>query len=265
MCREGLMCCTGVPYPTEGICREACTMRSDRHAKRDFAPVDPETVLARLGQIEVTEWSYRAEPGKHPRRPCSAAGWTAPWVADAAATLVALEAASREVARAAFGNAWRANPSEAAVEAIGAQSEDFERRTCVAGLPFEDEPTGPRFACAFGACRRRCTGLAYSRQRGADVTVAEEAGRTLGVQGTSATRQHRTDAGVGRSIASHAHSARGVRTTVSSHATDHAGGSGGGANERACALGGRRGGAGLSGGWPRGTDASLAHELGGAI
>jgi hypothetical protein len=57
------MCCSGVPYPTEGICREACTMRSDRHAKRDFAPVDPETVLARLGQIEVTEWSYRVEPG----------------------------------------------------------------------------------------------------------------------------------------------------------------------------------------------------------
>jgi hypothetical protein len=63
MCPEGLMCCSGVPYPTEGVCQESCPAVSDREAKRDFSPVDPENVLARLGRIEINEWSYRAESG----------------------------------------------------------------------------------------------------------------------------------------------------------------------------------------------------------
>jgi hypothetical protein len=36
---------------------------SDRNAKRDFAPVDPAALLARLATLEIAEWSYATEGG----------------------------------------------------------------------------------------------------------------------------------------------------------------------------------------------------------
>jgi hypothetical protein len=36
---------------------------SDRNAKRDFAPVDPAALLARLATLEIAEWSYQTEGG----------------------------------------------------------------------------------------------------------------------------------------------------------------------------------------------------------
>ena len=33
MCPAGTMCCSGVPYPMEGVCNTSCDTVSDRHAK----------------------------------------------------------------------------------------------------------------------------------------------------------------------------------------------------------------------------------------
>lgn len=63
LCEGRLMCCSGVPYPPEGICMLECNMRSDRDAKRDFRPVDEHQILERLANLEVTEWSYHEQPG----------------------------------------------------------------------------------------------------------------------------------------------------------------------------------------------------------
>lgn len=62
-CGVGLVCCTGVPYPEDGVCREACDMNSDRAIKHDVRRVDPDAMLDRLASLPIAEWSYRAEPG----------------------------------------------------------------------------------------------------------------------------------------------------------------------------------------------------------
>jgi len=62
-CTDGLMCCSGVPYPTEGICLRMCTMRSDRHAKEQITPVDSEALLERVAALPIAEWSYIDEQG----------------------------------------------------------------------------------------------------------------------------------------------------------------------------------------------------------
>ena len=36
---------------------------SDRNAKDNFAPVNPETVLAHVATLPMTTWSYKTEPG----------------------------------------------------------------------------------------------------------------------------------------------------------------------------------------------------------
>ena len=46
MCPSGQMCCSGVPYPSEGTCQTTCEARSDRHAKEGFEAVDADAVLA---------------------------------------------------------------------------------------------------------------------------------------------------------------------------------------------------------------------------
>jgi hypothetical protein len=63
-CAGGRMCCSGVPYPMEGICLPDCPAVSDREAKRDFETIDGEEALERIARLPITEWSYRAEPGE---------------------------------------------------------------------------------------------------------------------------------------------------------------------------------------------------------
>jgi hypothetical protein len=63
-CPDDLMCCAGVPYPTEGECRPSCPAVSDREAKRNFETIDGEDALERIARLPITEWSYRAEPGE---------------------------------------------------------------------------------------------------------------------------------------------------------------------------------------------------------
>jgi hypothetical protein len=36
---------------------------SDRNAKRDFAPVSPAQILAKVAQLPISEWSYKADAG----------------------------------------------------------------------------------------------------------------------------------------------------------------------------------------------------------
>jgi len=62
-CTAGLMCCSGVPYPPDGVCYTDCPAVSDRAMKEGFEEVDPSSVLERVAQMPVTRWSYRAEPG----------------------------------------------------------------------------------------------------------------------------------------------------------------------------------------------------------
>jgi hypothetical protein len=60
-CPAGQECCSGVPYPAEGVCAEMCTMRSDRHAKESFEAVDADEMLERVAGLSIQEWSYRDE------------------------------------------------------------------------------------------------------------------------------------------------------------------------------------------------------------
>jgi len=62
-CRGRQECCSGVPYPPEGVCMDMCTMRSDRNAKEGIESVDGEEMLARLSSLPISEWSYRDEAG----------------------------------------------------------------------------------------------------------------------------------------------------------------------------------------------------------
>jgi hypothetical protein len=63
MCDRGLECCSGIPYPSDGICHASCPAISDRDQKTAFQTVDPESVLDRVMSMPITEWSYRIEPG----------------------------------------------------------------------------------------------------------------------------------------------------------------------------------------------------------
>ena len=62
MVGPGQMCCSGVPYPTDGLCQSVCDMRSDRHAKDRVASIDQDAVLEQLLSLEIREWSYREDP-----------------------------------------------------------------------------------------------------------------------------------------------------------------------------------------------------------
>lgn len=62
-CPGSQMCCSGVPYPTEGICMDQCLAVSDRHLKENFAAVDGDVLLDKLSALRVQRWSYRSEPG----------------------------------------------------------------------------------------------------------------------------------------------------------------------------------------------------------
>jgi hypothetical protein len=39
------------------------SLLSDRGAKQDFAPVNPDELLEKFGDLRVEEWSYKSEPG----------------------------------------------------------------------------------------------------------------------------------------------------------------------------------------------------------
>jgi hypothetical protein len=60
-CDTGLMCCMGVPYPTNGRCLSACVLRSDRNLKRDIEPVDERAVLDAVMHMPVSTWSYKTD------------------------------------------------------------------------------------------------------------------------------------------------------------------------------------------------------------
>jgi hypothetical protein len=61
-CPSGMVCCTGEPYPQQGVCHVMCSAVSDRNAKQDFADVNADDVLARLAALRMTAWSYRSDP-----------------------------------------------------------------------------------------------------------------------------------------------------------------------------------------------------------
>jgi hypothetical protein len=61
-CDPDLECCSGVPYPMEGVCAKACTAVSDRRLKRDLRSVDPHLVLERLAALPISRWRYRDDP-----------------------------------------------------------------------------------------------------------------------------------------------------------------------------------------------------------
>lgn len=60
-CPGDQMCCSGVPYPQEGVCGPSCPLDSDRAIKTDFAPVSQDEMLERLGALPIQQWSYQAE------------------------------------------------------------------------------------------------------------------------------------------------------------------------------------------------------------
>ena len=62
-CGAGLMCCSGVPYATEGECLAECLLDSDRTIKQAGESVDPDHVLQQLARLPVTKWSYTRAPG----------------------------------------------------------------------------------------------------------------------------------------------------------------------------------------------------------
>jgi hypothetical protein len=59
------MCCVGVPYPQGGECNDRCELKSDRNAKWEIVPVEPQSVLNRVGEMAVTSWSYRGSDVRH--------------------------------------------------------------------------------------------------------------------------------------------------------------------------------------------------------
>lgn len=60
-CGKGLMCCSGVPYPSEGVCMASCPAVSDRARKEAVTPVDADAILTQLATLPIAEWSYRGE------------------------------------------------------------------------------------------------------------------------------------------------------------------------------------------------------------
>jgi hypothetical protein len=63
------MCCSGFPIatpdaaPSPGSCSQGCPI-SDRNAKHDITPVDPDAILERVASMPISEWSYNdQEPG----------------------------------------------------------------------------------------------------------------------------------------------------------------------------------------------------------
>ena len=61
MCGSGLMCCSGVPYPSEGVCMASCPAVSDRARKEAVTPVDADAILVELASLPIAEWSYRGQ------------------------------------------------------------------------------------------------------------------------------------------------------------------------------------------------------------
>jgi hypothetical protein len=59
-CFGDLQCCSGEPYPPEGICHAECPFVSDRAMKESFQSIDRDQVLERLSTLPITEWSYRS-------------------------------------------------------------------------------------------------------------------------------------------------------------------------------------------------------------
>ena len=60
-CANGLMCFSGIPYPTGGECLSACSAASDRNIKSGFQSVDPHQVLDAVAAMPVSSWYYDAE------------------------------------------------------------------------------------------------------------------------------------------------------------------------------------------------------------
>ena len=60
-CCGGLTCCTGVPVQQgQEYCGTTCPV-SDRNMKRDFTPIDRDTILEKLAQLPISSWSYKSE------------------------------------------------------------------------------------------------------------------------------------------------------------------------------------------------------------
>jgi hypothetical protein len=63
-CAADLTCCTGIPYPEDGLCAESCDRKSDRNLKENFTSVSPERTLDRLSALPVTRWNYIGDGAK---------------------------------------------------------------------------------------------------------------------------------------------------------------------------------------------------------
>jgi hypothetical protein len=63
-CCSGLECCSGVPVPPgQEFCGSTCPI-SDRNLKRQFASVDPQSVLDRLAGLPISTWVYETESSR---------------------------------------------------------------------------------------------------------------------------------------------------------------------------------------------------------
>ena len=62
VCPPGQNCCSGVPYPEDGVCAPTCDMKSDRDTKESLVSVDGDAVLDKVSRLRVTRWNYRDQP-----------------------------------------------------------------------------------------------------------------------------------------------------------------------------------------------------------
>jgi hypothetical protein len=61
-CCKGLTCCAGVPVPPGAeYCGTICPI-SDRNQKEGFSPIDRAEILRDVAGLDITTWSYRADP-----------------------------------------------------------------------------------------------------------------------------------------------------------------------------------------------------------
>ena len=61
LCCKGLQCCGGNPIPKgEEYCDVTCPS-SDRNLKENFQTIDPTDVLAKVVDMDISTWNYKAE------------------------------------------------------------------------------------------------------------------------------------------------------------------------------------------------------------
>ena len=61
LCCANLECCAGIPVPPgKEFCSDMCPI-SDRNAKTDLRAVDPQEVLRKVAELDITTWRYKKD------------------------------------------------------------------------------------------------------------------------------------------------------------------------------------------------------------